>query len=260
MSAKKSFDLFQQLLTFISSEKLDALAKETGFIKRKRQITASDFLSLLFEIHGNVLTCSLQELCTKLSVTQNISVSRTAIDKKFTSEAVEFFTTVDSRTFLSSNSKLFFITRTSRKHFTFQYSYNRRYSYQCSLSFKATCTKNSTEICKIQFENDLLFGYFTYLNLDFKRVNDTRMGNERIPFIEEEELCMQDFGYFSIEQLRKIDEHDAYFISKIRNDAYLSLKNPNKLFVIWPILQSIYLIFLLLFQLNNLKFGNLIWK
>lgn len=226
MSAKKSFDSLQQLLTFISPEKLDALAKETGFIKRKRQITASDFLSLLFRVHGNLLNCSLQELCAKLSMNQNISVSRTAIDKKFTLEAVEFLQRLIQELFLAqihnSFSKLALAENISLSSIRIIDATH----IGVPDHLKKRAQKTQQESAKIQFEYDFLSGHFTYLNIDFKRINDTRMGNERIPFIEEEELCMQDLGYFSIEQLKKIDDRDAYFISKIRNDAYLSLKNP----------------------------------
>lgn len=226
MSTKKSFDLLQQLLTFISPEKLDALAKETGFIKRKRQITASEFLSLLFGIHGNLLNCSLQELCAKLSMNQNISVSRTAIDKKFTLEAVEFLHRLIQELFLAQNQISF--SKLSLAETLPLSSIRVIDATHVGVPdyLKKRAQKTQQDSAKIQFEFDLLSGHFTYLNVDFKRINDTRMGNERIPFIMEEELCMQDLGYFSIKQLKKIDEHNAYFISKIRNDAYVSLKNP----------------------------------
>lgn len=90
MPTTKTVQLFQKLFECIRPERVDEIAKETGFINRKCLVTAGDFLSLLFQIHGNLVDCSLQELCIKLLMGQEVSVSRTAIDKKFTPEAVAF--------------------------------------------------------------------------------------------------------------------------------------------------------------------------
>lgn len=90
MSTQTGPIFLDQLFTFLSAEKVDELAKETGFINRKRKITASDFLLLLFQVHGNLIDPSLQELSAKLVTEQEIDVSRAALDKKFTPNAVEF--------------------------------------------------------------------------------------------------------------------------------------------------------------------------
>lgn len=80
MTPSKTINLLEKLFECINPNRVDEIAKETGFIVRKRTIRASDFLSMLFHFHGNLAECSLQELCVKLHVEQEISVSRTAID------------------------------------------------------------------------------------------------------------------------------------------------------------------------------------
>ncbi|QQP11665.1 hypothetical protein FJQ98_21145 [Lysinibacillus agricola] len=90
MMMPKHVQLLQKLFEFIRPERVDEIARETGFIKRKRLVTASDFLSLLFHVHGNLVDCTIQELCTKLLTEQDILISRAAVDKKFTPEATAF--------------------------------------------------------------------------------------------------------------------------------------------------------------------------
>ncbi|QQP10973.1 hypothetical protein FJQ98_17215 [Lysinibacillus agricola] len=67
MMMPKHVQLLQKLFEFIRPERVDEIARETGFIKRKRLVTASDFLSLLFHVHGNLVDCTIQELCTKIT-------------------------------------------------------------------------------------------------------------------------------------------------------------------------------------------------
>ncbi len=67
MATRSAYKVLDRLFTVLTPEKVDALAKETGFIQRKRTLSASDFLSLLFQFQGNVVGCTLQELCGKLA-------------------------------------------------------------------------------------------------------------------------------------------------------------------------------------------------
>ncbi|MGE7948212.1 hypothetical protein [Lysinibacillus sp. NPDC093688] len=74
--------LLRKLFEFIRSERVDEIAKETGFINRNRLMKASDFLSILFHVPGDLASCSIQDLCTKLLTEQDILISRAAVDKK----------------------------------------------------------------------------------------------------------------------------------------------------------------------------------
>ncbi|WP_303966915.1 IS4 family transposase, partial [Sporosarcina ureae] len=226
MSINHHFDMLEQLLSLIHPERVDALAKETGFIKRKRQITAGDFLMLLFKNHGNLLDSSLQELCVKLSLDQDISVSRTAIDKKFTPEAAEFLlrlihevvivqNQLDLSSLLSQDTLPFTSIRVMDSTFV---------SVPDHLKSRAKNTHQQS--AKVHFEFDLLSGQSTFLKVDFIHINDAKMGSERLPYVVENELCMQDLGYFSFEQFKRMDQSGVFFISKTRNDMYLAYKNP----------------------------------
>lgn len=226
MSTEKHFDTLEQLIAFIGSERIDTLAKRAGFIKRKRQITARVFLLFIFKLHGNLLNSSLQELTSNLQFDQNISVSRTAIDKKFSMEAAEFLLQLIHELLIVQNQ--------------LDYSKLSRFN---DFPFSSILVKDSSNIAvpdhlkqrakktqqlsaKAHFEFDILSGMATFLNIDFNNRNDSKMGSERIPFLEENQLCLQDLGYFSFEQFVKIKQEGAFFISKIRNDMYLAYKNP----------------------------------
>lgn len=218
--------LLEELFECIHPERIDAIAKETGFIVRKRSICASDFLAMLFQFHGNVAECSLQELCVKLYTKQEISVSRTAIDKKFSKEAVLFLQRLVQELMLQQRQIQFpsLSLAESWPFVTMRIMDATGVSVPDHLKKRVALTRQTSG--KIQHEYDFLTGQTLFSSIDFRQMNDTKMGAKRIPYLEEQELCMQDLGYFSFQQFEKMKEYKGFFISKLRNDAYLAFKNP----------------------------------
>lgn len=214
-----------QLFKFLAPEKVDKLAKETGFIDRKRKMRASDFLSLLFQVHGNLIDPSLQELSAKLATEQEIDISRAALDKKFTPNAVEFLRRLVDELFLSQ-PHLESVRHVLGENWPFT-SLRLLDATQAKvpehLKLRANQTRQSS--VKIQYEFDYLTGQFTFFSIGPSRANDVASGEERIPFLCEKELCVQDLGYFSYDVLKKIEEQNCFYISRFRSDAYLAHQN-----------------------------------
>lgn len=216
-----------QLFTFLAPEKIDELAKETGFIDRKRKITASDFLSLLFQVHGNLIDSSLQELSAKLVTEQDIEISRAALDKKFTPKAVEFLRRLVDELFLTQ-PQLKSVRYALGDNWPFT-SLRLLDATQVKvpehLKLRAKRTRQSS--VKIQYEFDYLTGQFTFFSVNSVNANDVASAEQRIPFLHDKELCVQDLGYFSYDVLERIHNQNCFFISRFRSDAYLAYKNSS---------------------------------
>lgn len=226
MSPPATARLLDSLFSFLEPEKLDSLAKETGFIQRKRLLTASDFLSLLLQVHGNLMDATLQELCTKLFFEQDIGISRSALDKKFTMNAVNFLHRLVDELFLSEQElePVRHILATEWPFTSLRLLDATKASVPDYLKPRAQKTHQTS--VKIQYEFDYLTGRFTFFYLDLTNTNDAVIGKKRVPFLEENELCLQDMGYFSYETLKNIQDYDSYFLTKFRSDAYLGYQNP----------------------------------
>lgn len=226
MKTSKNVQLLQKLFTFIHPERVDEIAKETGFIKRKRLVTANDFLSLIFQLQGNLVDYSIQELCAKLCSEQDILISRAAVDKKFTPEAVLFLQRLVHE-FLREHQQLEFSVLSLLETWPFT-SIRVLDSTTVSVPdhLKQRAQKTQQASAKIQFEVNILSGQSTFLDISFQHVNDAKMGAYRIPFINENELCLQDLGFFNFEHFKKIEEYEGMYISKVRADAYLAYQNP----------------------------------
>ena len=226
MSKNNNLQLMKQLFSVIHPKRLDEIAKETGFIQRKRNFTASDFIRLLFSLHGNLTDPSLQEICTKWIAKQGVTMSRAALDKKFTPQAVTFLQRVFQEIFILQQ-QLHFPALAAQKNWPFQ---KVRVIDSTSITIpdhqKKRAKKTGQQSVKIHFEFDILTGQITFITVDFRQINDAKMGTERIPSFKEGDLCLQDLGYMNFENLKKIEEHRAFFISKVRADGYLAFKNP----------------------------------
>ncbi|WOV86024.1 IS4 family transposase [Sporosarcina oncorhynchi] len=226
MTTSQTTQLLEQLFESIQPTRVDEIAKETGFIKRKRLVTASDFLALLFQFHGNFAGCSIQELCSKLVIEQDILISRTALDKKFTPEAALFLRRLVQE-ILHHQFLEHVPTHSSADPFPFlSIRVLDATAIEVPDHLKKRAVKTEQESVKIQYEYDILSGKTTFLDIDFQRVNDTRKGAERLAYINDHDLCLQDLGYFSFEQFGQMQENGGFFITKLRNDAYLAFKNP----------------------------------
>ncbi|WP_026830651.1 MULTISPECIES: IS4 family transposase [Exiguobacterium] len=227
MPVREKFDFLDQLFTFLEPTKINQLAKETGFIQRKRKLDANDFLSLLFGIHGNLVDHSLQELSTKCAVNQEIEISRAALDKKFTKAAVLFLQRLVSE--LLDTERILSLTRHPLSEdwpFTTLRVLDGTHDAVPDLMLKKVQKTRQTSV-KIQHEYDLLTGRATFLRIDLQNVNDTISGAQRIPFLSANELCLQDLGYFHLKSFESIREKESYFLTRFRSDAYLAVVNPS---------------------------------
>ena len=227
MFARAKFDFLDQLFTFLEPDKIDQLAKETGFVKRKRKFDANDFLSLLFGIHGNLMDSSLQEMSTKCAVNQDIEISRAAIDKKFTKAAVLFLQRLVSE-LLETERMLPLSSHPLSEDwpFTTLRVLDGTHDAVPDLMLKKAQKTRQTSV-KIQHEYDLLTGRVTFLRIDLKNVNDTISGAGRLPFLDTDELCLQDLGYFHFKAFEGIKEKGSYFLTRFRSDAHLAYLNPS---------------------------------
>lgn len=57
--------------------------------------------------------------------------------------------------------------------------------------------------------------------------NDTTYGSEYVKTIKKKDLCIRDLGYFKIIDLAKIESRDAYYLSRLKSNVNVYIKNPN---------------------------------
>lgn len=80
---------------------------------------------------------------------------------------------------------------------------------------------------KIQLEYDLHSGQFLDFQVGPGKYNDKTFGTECLNTSRPGELCIRDLGNFSLEDLDQMDQRGIYYISRLKLNTNVYVKNPN---------------------------------
>ncbi len=207
------------LTELFSQEQLNVIAKRHGFIKRNRNLTASSFLASLVFGNESCDKSSLLGLKLDLHNNANINISREALHKKFTPEAVCFMQEVLSKILTmgiseSVDTKLtedlpfsgVFIKDSTK--FTIPQCFNKDYPSYGSFG------KNGA-LMNIQYELELLSGKSCSLELTKATRNDQQDSKETLPNIVAEGLYIRDLGYITTSYLKDFENNGAYYFNRL---------------------------------------------
>lgn len=85
---------------------------------------------------------------------------------------------------------------------------------------------SNTAGVKIQLEYDLLSGQFLNVHVGPGKNNDKTYGTICLQTVEAGDVCLRDLGYFDLGDLQVIHEKKAYYISRLKLNTRIYLKNP----------------------------------
>lgn len=194
------------------------MARETKFIQRKGSIDAPAFVKLLIFNELDQSQLSLLDLKLDLQTHFDCSVSREAIHKRFTPEAVAFM-----KALLAKLMELRLVTENSIP--------------SALKAFNRLCIKDSTKfsipkefadtypgyngfhkgsaLMNIQYEYDLLSANWSYLDFTKATRNDQADSRETLDNIETNDLHIRDLGYVTMPYLIGVTERKAFFLNRL---------------------------------------------
>ncbi|SEG81705.1 Transposase DDE domain-containing protein [Bacillus sp. ok061] len=80
---------------------------------------------------------------------------------------------------------------------------------------------------KIQLEYDLHSGQFLNFQVGPGKNNDKTFGTECLVTLRPGDFCIRDLGYFSLEDLDQMDQRGVYYISRLKLNHTVYMKNPS---------------------------------
>lgn len=83
---------------------------------------------------------------------------------------------------------------------------------------------------KFQVEFDYLTGKFCYVELQPGKAGDSLSGLNRLESVQKDDLLLQDLGYFKCDLFRKIEEKEAFYVSRTRADTMVYVDSPSPRF------------------------------
>ena len=197
---------------------LDQLARETKFIQRKGKHRCPSFVKLLIFNELDQSQLSLLDLKLDLQTHFDCSVSREAIHKRFTPEAVVFM-----KALLAKLIELRLVTEKSMP--SALKSFNRLFikdstKFSIPKEFADTYPgyngfHKGSALMNIQYEYDLLSANWSCLDFTKATRNDQADSRETLDNIETNDLHIRDLGYVTMPYLLGITERQAFFLNRL---------------------------------------------
>lgn len=223
---KKQTLLFNEINRIFTPELLDQWAKETNWIQRKRKIDASSFLSLLLYQKGDLAGDSLRELSLALEKNFDILISTEAINQRlneqlvaFLQKCIEHFIKIKMHYKLPIDELL--------QDYCDRIRIIDATIFTLPPELKVLFPGIYRAELKCQLEFDFRTGAVLLADWLFGKDNDALYGQSRIETIKPGDLFLQDLGYFHFPTFEKMQAADAYYVSRVRPDCSVYIKNPS---------------------------------
>lgn len=219
--------LHQELLTQFSQDTITQVALETGFIQRRRKLTAMDSLLLFVFTAKHLSSSTLEQLSTDLEDQTGKTLSAEGLNQRFNWRAVVFLQTIFER--LLQTKCLHSFQKLSKYATIFEkVRVLDSTAFQIPDAFASWFPGTGCTSVKFQLEFELLRGQFTHAHFEPGRVHDAKTGNRLCQTVQPKELILRDLGYLNLEEYEKLTKQtQRYFISRLRNNAVVYRKNPS---------------------------------
>lgn len=195
---------------------MNAIARETGFCKRKSKVDPSVFFDLLMYDVGSGSSRSLNQFVIEAMSEHDIGISKQGIDKKFNDCTLNFIRELIERQLsVELNNQieagwLYPFNRVMIKDGT-RFDLPEQYSEYLPGSGGSASKAGAC----LQFEFDIKSGHIIDLSLTPANRPDAKDAIETMDTVAINDLVIRDLGYFSYTSLTNISDKGAYFISRL---------------------------------------------
>lgn len=227
---KRIKHLVKNIKDVFDMNEIDKIAKDTKFVQRKSNITAKDFLAFNVFHGADICSAPLSQLASRYDIVFDTQISKQALDKRFNGNAVKFIQEIFNRMMLSQNNTLKDLETVLNLHFN-RVIINDSTGFALPKEFKKAFPgsggSGSTSSIKIQLQYELLSGSFMRIDI----YPGTKSDAEYLKTMKKDKDCkdlkLADLGYFKVDYLKRLDKSGTSFISKVKSNTSLYIKNPS---------------------------------
>lgn len=202
----------------LSEEQINQLAIETEFVKRRTKFSAVKFVRMLLFDHLQEALPSLQQHALSIETDDGLSISKQGINKRFNDRSLLFIQKLFEKIL---NSQL--TTEALSSHLS---SYFRSVRVLDSTEFKLPdyfaedipgySKSNAAACAAIQLEYDILSRKIECLSLGNAKESDKTFADKKMGNINKGDLLLRDLGYYSVDSYGKIENCEAFYISRLK--------------------------------------------
>ncbi|MED1114030.1 IS4 family transposase [Bacillus paramycoides] len=232
LSLSEELHLFsQELQRFLSPVVLQDISRQVGFVKRSSKYQANELIALCVWLSQEIASTSLTQLCSRLEASTGVLImSPEGLNQRFNPAAVAFlrevFTSLLTQKLCSNQSfSAHMMSIFNRIRILDATMFQLPDTF--ATDYQGSGGSSNTAGVKIQLEYDLLSGQFLNVQLGPGKNNDKTYGTICLETIEKGDLCLRDLGYFDLSDLKAIHDKKAYYISRLKLNTRIYIKNPE---------------------------------
>lgn len=217
--------LLEEIGDIFDEEKIEQIARDVGFVKRKSKLTGHLFMVVFTFAMNTYGTPTLAQLVDLLKLVANVKIKREGFFQRIKEEAVLFFQAMLSQVLKVKVSDLLDLDILD--------VFNRLIILDSTVfqlppelaeHFRGSGGSASPSAVKIQFGYDLLSSQFFHVIQD-GTCPDNSYKNGFIEKVEKGDLHIRDLGYSNVLVLIEIDQARAYYLSRLKSQVTLYIKN-----------------------------------
>ncbi len=220
-------DFLSQVASLFDQETVEALAKQSGFVKRRSPLTGHLFMTIFtfgVNIYGEP---TLNQLVGLLDLVANVEMTRQALHDRITEYAVDFFEEMLSLSIdISLPDEISINVLDTFNRVMILDSTSFKLPEKLSPYFAGSGGSASAAGIKIQFAYDLKSSKFICLIQDGK-TPDNRYDNSLVKYMKQGDLTIRDLGYSNIQVFIDLNQKGCYFVSRLKSDVKVYIKNDN---------------------------------
>lgn len=220
----------QELRACLSPAVLKDIAKRVGFVKRASKYQANELIALCVWLSQEIGSTSLTQLCSRLEASTGVLMSAEGLNQRFNQTAVSYLQEV----FTSLLTQKLCANQSLSPHLISMFKRIRildatvfQLPDPFALHYQGSGGSSNTAGVKIQLEYDLLSGQFLNVHVGPGKNNDKTYGTSCLKTVEAGDLCLRDLGYFDLGDLQAIHDKKAYYISRLKLNTRIYIKNPK---------------------------------
>lgn len=220
----------QELRACLSPAVLQDIAKRVGFIQRASKYQANELIALCDWLSQEIASISLTQLCSRLEASTGVLMSAEGLNQRFNQAAVSYLREVFRALLaqkLCSNQSLFANLISTFNRIRILDATVFQLPDPFALDYQDSGGSSNTAGVKIQLEYDLLSGQFLNVQVGPGKNNDKTYGTICLKTVEAGDLCLRDLGYFDLGDLKAAHEKEAYYISRLKLNTRIYIKNPE---------------------------------
>ncbi len=219
-----------EIAPFFTTEELNELARESGFVQRESKLNGSLFLDLIVFNAETLRSQSLNDMSATLKDSHGIEITKQSLHERFNESALVFLKTALERLLQQQLDSARTSLDKARGFDRILIKDSTSFQADASLSeyYPGSGGSGSAASVRIQFEYDILSGKINDLSVNPFNIQDATDSVTTLELTRSGDLIIRDLAYMGLDVLEQITQKLAYYVCRANPIVNIYEKKGNR--------------------------------